>query len=30
MKKVIKKALNLIYEGMVINGERMMKYGNWN
>lgn len=30
MKKVIKKVLNLIYEEMVINGERMMKYGNWN
>ena len=30
MKKVIKKALNLIYEEMVINGERMLNYGNWN
>ena len=29
MKKVIKKVLNLIYEGMVIHGERIQKYGNW-
>ena len=30
MKKFFRKFLHLIYEGMVINGERMMKYGNWN
>ena len=29
MKKLLKKFLNFIYEGMVINGERIMKYGNW-
>lgn len=29
VKNLMKKFLNLIYEGMVINGERMIKYGNW-
>lgn len=29
VKNLMKRFLNLIYKGMVINGERMMKYGNW-
>lgn len=30
MRRLVKKILNFLYEGMVINGERIMKYGNWN
>lgn len=30
MKRFLKRVVNLVHEGMVINGENMMKYGNWN